>query len=129
MTPNPQANTLDEIRRKVEQEINAASAGADTSTMPKNLAIGIPSSDLQDSINRIMQFFAEYNSALLSEARANERQAMLDAVPERRPETAEFHTADIQYISSTGRTLENNKGFNKAIDEFESAIKLRGGSK
>ena len=53
-------------------------------------------------------------------------QAMLDAMPEKESETSEFHTSDMNYFSSTGIQLERNKGFNKAVDLMESAIKKRG---
>ena len=55
-------------------------------------------------------------------------QAILDALPEKESETSEFHTSDMNYISSTGIQLERNKGFNKAVDQIRTAIKKMGGS-
>ena len=48
---------LDELRKAVEQEINAVAVGADRETMPENIGILIPSIDLQRSIDRIMGTF------------------------------------------------------------------------
>ena len=57
-------------------------------------------------------------------ARANERQAMLDAVPEKAsiPE-------NVEPIETAKRLDDFYRGFNQAIDQMESAIKLMGGEK
>ena len=90
MTPEPQANKLGEINKMCN--LNGL---AHISTRDK-LAI----------------------QALITEARANERQALLDAVHKKIPDSEEDVFSKVY-----------QGGFNQAIDQMESAIKLRGGSK
>ena len=87
------SNTLDEIRYKAIKFIQTVTA--------KNAQE--PLSYLNDLL------------ALITEARADERQAMLDALPEK-----------VDGFSDVNKYDEAYQGFNQAIDQFESAIKLMG---
>jgi len=114
MTPKPQANkTMDEIlERLVETYYNPT-----------------PQDDPFDIVEA-----TEELEALLTEARANERQAMLDALPEKIKYTGDeimgIKIAISEQQVADGFTFRSTKeidAFNDAIDQFESAIKLMGG--
>lgn len=63
----------EQLRAKVEQEVNAVAAGVDRSELPESLGILIPSLDLQKSIDRIMSLFTQ-------ELKEAERVARIDEV-------------------------------------------------
>jgi hypothetical protein len=56
---------MSDIRKKLEQEINAVASGVDSDSLPKDMGILIPSLDLQKSIDRIMGMVTQEKLDLL----------------------------------------------------------------
>ncbi len=68
-------------------------------------------------------------TALIIKARADERQAMLDALPERKLEMSDamWDIPDTLEGKFQRMGLVENKGFNECRDQMETAIKKIGG--
>ena len=137
MTPKPQAKTIDEIYLKVQVSLAPKTNGKkfakwceETGFTPLFGGRRAWSSGLSTYLRGAdgIAFndgepFLYYEEdaidleALIKKARANERQAMLDALPEKKT----------HYQQETERTKREKAYYNKAIDQMESAIKLIGG--
>ena len=119
MTPKPQAKTIDEIL--------FCTTGCGSNADPAD-GFGYCTCGNEQTTQDI--------EALITEARANERQAMLDAVPKKIKYTGDeimgMKIAISEQQVADGFTFRGTKeidAFNQAIDQMEAAIKLIGGEK
>ena len=108
MTPKPQANKT--VREELAELFAVGRMYGKTS-----LGAEAWTKEIDESAKDI--------EALISKARANERQAMLDALPKRKTKVGLPNFDSLDSIIPTAKAV----GFNDAIDQMESAIKLRGG--
>ena len=124
MTPKPQAKTIDEILNELQ-----ARDFYDAVRAIEKLGASV---DFTKSVGAVGELGRQYGyrvterdqtetsiEALIKKARANERQAMLDALPKKYSREA--------MAKASQHGFRAMLVFNDAIDRMESAIKLRGG--
>ena len=119
----PQTKTIDEILANHRSETWATGWNNDaTEEATKAIQALIAEARIE-----AIASYKKVNDILENEARANERQAMLDALPEKKPKVVKRKGYYPPYQPQVEQHERN--GFNNAIDLFEAAIKLRGEKK
>jgi hypothetical protein len=111
----PLSNT--ELRKVVEQEVNAIAAGFNREDMPENMGILIPSLDLQKAVDRIMSLITTQKKAIQSdlvealEAKLKDNNPPISLLPDGSdPTNYEFRSGYNQGIQDATQIIKTYTG-------------------